>query len=94
MIKFPRMHIAQSVVNRIINIANQVPQNSEPAPVELLPNIPDPTAQGAAIDQAINTPPGQSAMPVGGENAIVAASLEGASPAEAVAVTGALNDTA
>jgi hypothetical protein len=92
MLKFPRMHIAQSVVNRIINIANQVQPSSEPAPIDLIPNVPDPTAQGAAIDAAISTPPGAAAMPPGGEDAMLAASLEGASPAEAVAVQGVIDD--
>ncbi len=71
--RFPKMHIAESVVNRIMNAAGAIP----------MPNI---AAQGAAIDAAVRAPAAAVAPPAGSEPAMLAASLEGDSAAsEAVA---------
>lgn len=62
MIPFPKMHIAQSVLNRI---ANQLEErgplgesNKPPAPVEMQepPIAPDPLAMGMAIDDKLGAP--------------------------------------
>lgn len=86
-IRFPRMHIATSVQNRIINMASAIgPQVSElPAPA-----VPDATKEGAKLDQALSQPPGDMAAPAGAEEAVAAAALEGESPADALQVAGVL----
>ncbi len=52
MIKFPKMHIAQSVVNRILNTAEDIQSNRrmQSAFSMAAPNVPDPTLEGAALD--------------------------------------------
>lgn len=52
MIKFPKMHIAQSVVNRILNTAEEVASNKRTQAMFSMsaPNVPDPTLEGAALD--------------------------------------------
>jgi hypothetical protein len=52
MIKFPKMHIAQSVVNRILNTAEEIASNkrAQVAFSMAAPNVPDPTLEGAALD--------------------------------------------
>lgn len=57
MIRFPKMHIATSVVNRILNAADDL-EPPRAAPVPHAPAVPDPTAEGAAIDRALASPPG------------------------------------
>lgn len=91
MIKFPRMHIAQSVQNRILNIVNRVPPSTDLAP-PLLPTVTDPTIQGEDIDAAVSAPAGGAALPPGGEDVMLAAALEGSSPADAAITQGVLND--
>lgn len=85
MLRFPRMHVAQSVVNRIINTAQGVQQNMLPPPS--IPSMPDVAGQGAALDQAMQTPPQGAALPPGGEGAIVQSTLEGADMVPAIVDT-------
>ncbi len=47
MIPFPKIHIATSVVNRILNIADGIEQQAPPLP---MPQIAEPSVQGAVID--------------------------------------------
>lgn len=54
MIKFPRVHIAKSVVNRILNMADGMPNNAAPKP--MAPRVPDTMAQGANLDAALSSP--------------------------------------
>lgn len=58
MIKFPQVHIANSVVNRILNVAdgiedtrNQAARAAQVPP----PVVPDTTEQSAALDSALAT---------------------------------------
>lgn len=68
MIRFPLMHVAQSVTNRIINVANHVnAQVIQPS----VPDLPDIQAQGQAIDAAVTAPVGAVDAPEGIEEAIV-----------------------
>lgn len=53
MIKFPRVHIATSVVNRILAIA----EGMDSLPSTGIPSTPEPLAEGDALDKALNTPP-------------------------------------
>lgn len=53
MIKFPKMHIADSVLNRIKNELDGISPLNVPMPI---PAVPDPTQQGLDIDAAVATP--------------------------------------
>ena len=60
MIKFPKMHIATSVTNRILNIADQVRPEPELTPDAVsarVPAAPTTTMQGAVLDQKLAQPP-------------------------------------
>lgn len=73
MIPFPKMHIAQSVLNRIQNtLEEQGPlgrANKKPAPPEMIepPMIPNAEPVGAAINHNLNQPPAAVAVPTGEE---------------------------
>lgn len=54
MIKFPKMHIASSVVNRILNIADGV--NAAVISPSLPADVPDPSISGGGLDAALATP--------------------------------------
>jgi hypothetical protein len=81
MIPFPKVHIAQSVINRIMNTLEETGPLS--MPVEQ-PAIPDPTAEGMAIEAQAATPPAPVAALPGNEAATEAgmleSSLQGGSP--------------
>lgn len=75
MIRFPRMHIADSVANRILNLSDDI-QATQNAP----PNIPQTASsvaqQGAALDQALQQPVGDVAAIDGIEDAIPLKALD------------------
>jgi len=76
------MHIADSVQNRIINAARKIP--ATPSPMAQ-PQAPDPRMAGAAIDQAVSTPPPAMAPPPEAEATAATAALEdGSSAADAL----------
>lgn len=54
-IKFPKMHIADSVVNRIMNAANEIDIQT---PISYVPDpiVPDPTIEGAQLDLKLEQP--------------------------------------
>jgi hypothetical protein len=68
------MHIAESVVNRILNAADDVQsvQNAPPS----LPNSPNIQQQGAALDAAVAQPVGDVAPIEGIEDAIPLRALD------------------
>jgi hypothetical protein len=55
------MHIATSVVNRILNVHQQIEMRAAPKPApkapEVVPSVPTPEATGPAIDQTLYKPP-------------------------------------
>ena len=53
MIKFPKLHIATSVTNRILNVAAGLPDQGSQALQTPTPQLPDTTMQGLALDQKI-----------------------------------------
>ena len=62
MIKFPKMHIATSVVNRIMNVADEIEadgiQSGQLMRVSAPPVAADPQTMGAQLDVALQQPPG------------------------------------
>jgi hypothetical protein len=56
--KFPKLHIATSVVNRILNVADGLPSGAPamPAPEPRLPNTSD---QSALLDAKLESPIGE-----------------------------------
>lgn len=84
------MHIAESVSNRILNIADGV--TARQAPPKPMPAIPDPSVAGAAIDAAVRAPAAAAAMPEGGEAAILSAALGGAAPVDGLVSQALLNE--
>lgn len=92
MIPFPRMHIAESVLNRIHNtlMDKQSPLN----PVQLAPPIAaDPTALGLELDEKLEQPADPVEVPPEAQGSADAgmldASLQGGSPFDG-ALTGTL----
>ncbi len=58
-IKFPKVHVATSVVNRILNVADGFPDQGSKAVVTPPPEVPETGAQGLALDHQIaETQPG------------------------------------
>ena len=74
-IRFPKMHIAQSTVNRILNVAagmpDVVPKTARP------PVLPDIGRQDQALTAQIETPPAPAELPAGADGGVVQASLLG-----------------
>jgi hypothetical protein len=91
MIKFPQLHIAESVLNRVFNTLEGDLQSFNP-PMEA-PNVPDPTAEGVQIEQQAAVPPAPASAPEGLEqetqDGAMASSLTGGSPLDG-ALMGAL----
>lgn len=68
MIKFPKMHIAQSVVNRILNVRDGMPDTTPGLNITPAPELPDTLAQGQRLDLSLAQPntaplPGIEAAP-------------------------------
>jgi len=75
MIKFPKVHIATSVVNRILNVHDEVAAKA--AKVSRDPAVPDPTAEGSVIDAKLNAPtPDVGEASLYGSNSVAANTLE------------------
>lgn len=55
MIRFPKMHIAQSVVNRILNVADGI-NASRPSNVDRAPGSPEVATESVVLDQNLNAP--------------------------------------
>ena len=74
-IRFPKMHIAQSTANRILNIAAGLP---DVAPATARPPVlPDLGTQDQALTAQLETPPAPAELPPGADGAVVQASLLG-----------------
>ena len=80
-LRFPRMHIAASVQNRILNVLDQLPPIASELPA---PNVPDPSELGAQLDQAVTTPPPAIPAPDDSTEAIASAAVQGETAADAV----------
>lgn len=88
MIRFPKMHIAASVSNRILNIADEIDEkdrSEELAAVREAPMVPDPTLQGAGLDLAFSEGTSPALPPDDPTQAAMAAeSVTGGSASNAV----------
>ena len=75
-IRFPQIHIAESVSNRILNIAQGLPTGAgvNPQQPQMSPSVLD---QSAQLNAQINTPPGPAELPAGADGAVVGAALTG-----------------
>lgn len=85
--RFPRIHLATSVVNRILDINAGIEQQaatSEPPPF-------DSGGQGKRLDKQLATPPQAIPAPVGSEEAILADGAQGGTAADAVGSLAALD---
>lgn len=76
MIKFPKVHIATSVVNRIMNLRDEL--NAPPAPkVSRAPSVPDPTLEGDALTAKLTEPtPDVGEASMDGSNSLEANTTE------------------
>jgi hypothetical protein len=78
--KFPRIHIAESVVNRILNINDTLQAGKEMEGIQgsmpdAPPSVPDPTLEGGAINMALAKPTEPVAL--GGATAPLAGAVAG-----------------
>lgn len=86
--RFPRFHLATSVVNRILNVADQVqqmPVASEPPPV------PATGQTSRKLDAALQTPPTPVPAPQGSQNQVMLEQAQGGTAAEAVSTMSLLD---
>lgn len=64
MIRFPKHHIATSVINRIMNVADELEADAMGRSALVNPSAPpvggNVLEQGAALDQALQAPPGET----------------------------------
>lgn len=81
MIRFPRMHIATSVMNRIANALEGDTPLAIPTPP---PIAPDPTLSDAVVTERIMTPDAPATAPDSGANAINTGEQLGASPLQSL----------
>lgn len=79
--RFPQIHIATSVVNRIMKLRRAIPPTVIPT---LPPSVPDPSQAGAALDAKLAQGPEPIAAPEGAEEAIGVAAATGDTAAAAV----------
>lgn len=86
--RFPQYHLATSVVNRIMDIANQV--QTMPLPTQP-PSVPDATSQGAALDEALAQPIQPVAAPAGTDELIATEQAAGGTAADAVTNAGIID---
>ena len=90
MMRFPPMHLATSVTNRILNLADkEMILGRVTAP----PTLPANTTQqqGAALDQALYTPQPAIAAPEGTEDAVLLEQAQGGNAVDAVGGMAALD---
>ena len=75
-IRFPQIHIAESVSNRILNVADGLPSPSVALPAPVMPDI---ATQSDELDAQVITPPVPTPLPEGSDGAVVDAALNGES---------------
>ncbi len=88
MIRFPRIHIAASVQNAILNLARDL-DTVAPAS-QVVPQVPDASQAGAQLDQALQQPIGDVGAGSDPEGAAALAGATGGSASEAVKQQGVI----
>jgi len=77
-IKFPKVHIAESVVNRILDVRDGIEARAAAA-LATAPNVPDSTTEGAVLDAKLGTPtPDVGEASLDGSNSVAANTFEAA----------------
>lgn len=84
--RFPRIHLATSTVNRIMNLTRDM--KVTPTSPPLLPAV---AVQGAQLDQALAQPVQAVPAPAGTDTDAIASTLEGGTAAEAVQTAGVMD---
>jgi len=79
--RFPRYHIATSVVNRILDLADQEMLTAQATEA---PSIPDTAETGARLDNALQSPVPAVPAPVGSDDEALLEMQQGGSAADAV----------
>lgn len=80
-IRFPKVHIAASVTNRILNVADEIERKRElrqqrPAVPSPTPNVPNPAFGGTVLDQSLAKPTPDLPPPNDGPNGPAVNTLE------------------
>ena len=81
--RFPRYHLATSVVNRILDMADHELIMAK-ATEQVMPDLSKTQQQGAALDEALSTPMPAIPAPEGTEEAVILESSQGGTAADAV----------
>ncbi len=81
MIRFPRFHIATSVVNHILNVRDQISSEAADQPA---PDVPDTAQASARLDAALSQPLSEMQAPEGADAALADSVASGVSPADAL----------
>lgn len=79
--RFPRFHIATSVVNRILDLADEEMMTAE---ASAAPQIPDASKEGAELDRALAQPVPAVPAPMGSDDEALLSMQQGDSAAEAI----------
>lgn len=80
--RFPRYHIATSVVNRIMDLADREMLAAQATEQPAI--IPDASQAGKALDQSLSQPVAPVPAPVGSDDEALLAMQQGGSAADAV----------
>lgn len=64
-IRFPKMHVAKSTVNRILNVSDEIDRQIMPKLDIDTPSLPAADPSGKSIEVAVNTPSEPVAAPPG-----------------------------
>lgn len=75
MIRFPKMHIAESVANRLLNFAEGVESGAFS-----IPSIPEPNPTGVELETRLRTPPSGAAPDEG----VIEGAVTGEDPLESL----------
>lgn len=89
--RFPKYHLATSVVNRIMQVANRVERMPVPSAPPVLPNV---TQQGMALDNALATPPQSTPAPAGSDELVMLENMAGGSAADAITSSAIMDEMA
>lgn len=84
MIRFPKMHIAQSVQNRILNLIDDLPSPTAGLPATVQPSVPGRHPLNEQITAQVGEPLPPVAAPADAEALAVGSAVAGESSADAL----------